>query len=126
MKEIIIENEKVGQIKAKLLIEKNPITCKEIWDRLPLKLSLSRWGDELYGTIPIKIPKENAQEECEVGDIGYWVEGTGFCIFFGPTPVSKGAKPRAVSPVNVFAKIEGDISVFKQFQTFEGLIKKGE
>jgi len=45
---------------------------------------------------------------------------------FGLTPVSKGDKPRAISPVNVFAKIEGDISIFKQFETFEGTVKKGK
>ncbi len=126
MKEIIIENEKIGEIIAKLLLDKNPKTCKAIWDILPLKISLSRWGDELYGSIPLKIEEENAQEDCDVGDIAYWIQGTGFCIMFGPTPVSKGDKPRAISPVNVFAKIEGDISIFKQFQTFEGTVKKGK
>ncbi len=126
MKEIIIENEKIGEIIAKLLLDKNPKTCKAIWDILPLKISLSRWGDELYGSIPLKIEKENAQEDCDVGDIAYWIQGTGFCIMFGPTPVSKGDKPRAISPVNVFAKIEGDISIFNQFQTFEGTVKKGK
>ncbi len=126
MKEIIIENEKIGEIIAKLLLDKNPKTCKAIWDILPLKISLSRWGDELYGSIPLKLEKENAQEDCDVGDIAYWIQGTGFCIMFGSTPVSKGDKPRSISPVNVFAKIEGDVSIFKQFQTFEGTVKKGK
>ena len=126
MKEIIIENEKIGEVKARLLLDKNPKTCQAIWDILPLKLSLARWGEELYGTIPVEISEENAQEDCEVGDIAYWIQGTGFCILFGPTPVSKGEKPRTVSPVNVFAKIEGDPLIFKQFQLFEGVVKRGE
>ncbi|MFX1257403.1 MAG: cyclophilin-like fold protein [Promethearchaeota archaeon] len=124
MKFIIIENEKIGHIKAKMLTEKNPETCKLIWDRLPLGLNLTRWGEELYGTIPVKFGEENSQIECEIGDIGYWPDGKGFCIFFGKTPASTGDNPVAVSPVNIFAKIEGDPTIFKQFDTFYGSVKK--
>jgi len=123
---IIIEHEKFGQIKAKLLIDKNPETCKAIWEKLPLELNLSRWGEELYGEIPVSIEKENSQVDCEIGDIGYWPDGKGFCIFFGPTPVSKDDKPKAASPVNIFAKIEGDAKIFNQFTSFTGIVSKGE
>ncbi len=122
---IIIENEKIGQIKAKLLTDKNPVTCKSIWENLPFKLNLSRWGEELYGEIPVSIDEENSQVDCEVGDIGYWPDGKGFCIFFGPTPASKDDKPKAASPVNIFAKIEGDAKVFNQFSSFNGSVSKG-
>jgi len=123
---IIIENEKIGQIKAKLLTNKNPETCKAIWDNLPFKLNLSRWGEELYGEIPVSIDKENSQVDCEVGDIGYWPDGKGFCIFFGPTPVSKNDKPKAASAVNIFAKIESDAKIFNQFSSFIGIVTKGD
>ena len=123
---IIIENEIIGQIKAKLLTDKNPETCKAIWDSLPLELNLSRWGEELYGEIPVSIEKEISQVDCEVGDIGYWPDGKGFCIFFGPTPVSKDDKPKAASPVNIFAKIEGDAKIFNQFSSFIGIVTKGD
>jgi len=122
---IIIENEKIGQIKAKLLTDKNPETCKIIWENLPFELNLSRWGEELYGEIPVSIEKENSQVVCEVGDIGYWPDGKGFCIFFGPTPASKDDKPKAASPVNIFAKIEGDPKIFNQFSSFNGNVSKG-
>ncbi len=124
---IIIENEKLGQVKAKLLNAKNPKTCKAIWDKLPFDLQLERWGEELYGSIPVKVDEENGQIDCEVGDIGYWPEGNGFCIFFGPTPVSDGDAPKAYSNVNIFAKIEGiDLKIFKQFDAFKGKVKKGK
>ena len=123
---IIIENEKIGQIKATLLTNKNPETCKTIWENLPFELNLSRWGEELYGEIPVSIDKENSQVECEVGDIGYWPDGKGFCIFFGPTPASKDDKPKAASPVNIFAKIEGDAKIFNQFSSFLGIVTKGD
>ena len=88
-------------------------------------LHLTRWGEELYGEIPVSIGRENAQVDCEVGDVGYWPDGNGFCIFFGPTPASKDEKPRAASPVNIFAKIEGDAKIFNQFPSFKGNVKKG-
>jgi len=122
---IIIENEKIGQIKAKLLTDKNPETCKRIWENLPFELNLSRWGEELYGEIPVSIELENSQVDCEVGDIGYWPDGKGFCIFFGPTPASKDDKPKAASPVNIFAKIGGDVKIFNQFTSFNGTVSKG-
>lgn len=121
---IIIENEKIGQVKAELLRERNPETCKAIWDNLPFDLNLTRWGEELYGEIPVVMGRENAQVDCEVGDVGYWPDGKGFCIFFGPTPASKDDIPRAASPVNIFAKIEGDAKIFNQFSSFKGSVKK--
>ena len=123
---LLIENNIIGQIKAKMLPEKNPETCKKIWDALPLNLKLSRWGEELYGAIPVELSAENSQIECEIGDIGYWPDGRGFCIFFGKTPASSGNKPMAASPVNIFATIEGDSTIFKQFDSFEGIVKKLE
>jgi len=126
MEYIIIENEKIGQVKAKLLVDKNPETCKAIWDKLPFELELSRWGEELYGGIPVAIGEENSQVDCEVGDVGYWPSGNGFCIFWGPTPASSGDKPKAASPVNIFAKIEGDARIFNQFSSFKGMARKGD
>lgn len=128
MEYIIIENDEIGQVKAKLLKDKNPKTCEAIWEALPLDLSLSRWGEELYGSIPVEIDSENSQVECDVGDVGYWMSGNGFCIFFGKTPASTSDKPKAASPVNIFAKIEGtDPKVFDQFSSsFKGVVKKGK
>lgn len=127
MKYTYIENEQIGKVKAELLTEKNPKTCEKIWQNLPLELNLSRWGEELYGSIPVEIEEENAQEECEIGDIGYWLSGSGFCIFFGKTPASTSEKPKAASPMNVFAKIvDEDPKIFDQFSSFEGRAIKGE
>lgn len=123
---LIIENEKIGQVKAKLLTEKNPKTCNAIWDALPFEINLARWGEELYGEIPVAIEQENSQVDCEVGDVGYWPSGKGFCIFFGPTPASSGDKPKAASPVNIFARIEEDAKIFNQFSSFKGMARKGE
>jgi len=126
MEFITIENEKLGKIRARLLTDKNPKTCKAIWDALPFEVNLSRWGEELYGEIPVALGEENSQVDCEIGDIGFWPSGNGFCIFFGPTPASKDDKPKAASPVNIFAKIETDPKTFLQFPSFQGIVKKGD
>ena len=69
------------------------------------------WGEEIYFEIPVSAPQEpGAKQEVDVGTIAFWPAGNAFCIFFGPTPVSKTEKPRAYSPVNILGKIEGDVS----------------
>ena len=49
-----------------------------------------------------------------MGDVGYWPPGTSLCIFFGPTPASRGDEIRAASAVNIVGKIVGDPKIFKQ------------
>ena len=60
------------------------------------------------------VKPEKPLETVELGDLGYWPPGSAFCIFFGPTPMSRGDEIRPASPVNVFGTIVGDPSVFKK------------
>ena len=124
MRKIKLTSNKLTDIYAELLDDKNPLTAQKIWDALPITVSLSTWGDELYGNIPLKIAPENSQEECEIGDIAYWLEGSGFCILYGRTPVSTSDKPRLISPGNVFARIIGNASVFKSVSSLTLTIDK--
>jgi hypothetical protein len=62
----------------------------------------------------VNLDAEDAREVVAAGDLGYWPPGTAFCIFFGPTPMSRGEEIRPASPVNVFGRVIGDFSVFKQ------------
>ena len=57
---------------------------------------------------------ENPAETVEMGDLAYWPPGSAFCIFFGPTPASRGAEIRPASPVNVFGRVTGDPTIFKK------------
>ncbi len=68
---------------------------------LPLKASLSRWGEEYYGGIgDLDIAKgEDARDLMKLGELAYWKPGKAFCIFFGPTPASHSDEPRAASEV---------------------------
>jgi len=88
-------------------------TAQAIWEALPIKGRANLWGDEIYFSIPVSVELEAGQELVDVGDLGYWPPGKGFCIFFGPTPMSEGEQPRPASPVTVFGKVIGEATVFK-------------
>jgi hypothetical protein len=89
----------------------------KLWDALPISNNGSTWGDEIYFGIPVDIKPENPQATVEMGDLGYWEPGSAFCIFFGPTPMSRGDEIRPASPVEVLGKIIGDPKVFKNVRS---------
>ncbi len=74
--------------------------ARAVAEALPLTASMSRWGDEYYGSVGLDIPEDaSAREEMWVGEIAYWRPGKALCVFFGPTPASTDQRPRAASPV---------------------------
>ena len=90
-------------------------TAQLIWDALPITARANTWGDEIYFAIPVRADQEDdARADVFVGELGYWPVGSAFCIFFGPTPASTGAQPRAASPVNVVGHVLGDATEFRQ------------
>ncbi len=88
-------------------------TADAVWNALPLEASASTWGDEIYFSIPVECAPESPREVVEMGDLGYWPPGSALCIFFGPTPASRGREIRPASPVTVFGRVSGDATVFK-------------
>lgn len=88
-------------------------TARLIWDALPVEARANTWGDEVYFDVPVTTGLENGVEVVEIGDLGYWPQGPAFCIFFGPTPMSKGDEIRPASAVNVVGKVLGDATVFR-------------
>ena len=91
-------------------------TAQAIVAALPITASANTWGDEIYFGIPVDAGLESGQETVTMGDLGYWPPGRAFCIFFGPTPASRGDAIRPASPVSVIGKVEGDATRFKQVQ----------
>ncbi len=91
-------------------------TAQAIYNVLPLELPFSRWGDEIYFSIPAPLDLEESQEIVEVGDLAYWPPGNAFCIFYGKTPASTDEQPRAASAVTVFGKIEGDATQLRDIE----------
>ena len=100
-----------AQVKATL---NDSRTADLVWAALPIQSKASTWGDEIYFSIPVALKEENARETVELGDLGYWPPGKALCIFFGPTPLSRGSEIRPASPVNVLGRVEGDITALKQ------------
>lgn len=96
------------------MIEKNPKTADAIWSSLPFESEVKTWGEEIYFSIPVKLELENPQDVVDIGDVGYWPPGRAFCIFFGQTPMSEPGKIRPASPINVFAKVIGNVKVLKK------------
>ena len=101
-----------GEVQAELS-EENPRTARAIWEALPIEARANTWGDEIYFSIPVDVGVENPKEIVEMGDLGYWPPGNAFCIFFGPTPASRGDEIRPASSVNVVGRVLGDPMVFK-------------
>jgi len=118
MSKFRIITQSVGELSAEITSE-NPETAKIFLEALPMEGDATRWGEEIYFKIPVEAEAENQRDEMEVGDIAYWVSGESIAIFFGPTPVSDGEKPKAYEPVNVFAKINGDATILTKVKDGE-------
>jgi hypothetical protein len=88
-------------------------TAQAIWDALPIEGAAKTWGDEIYFSIPLALELEAGQDVVQLGDVGYWPPGKALCIFFGPTPASKGEEIRPASAVTVLGSVVGDATVFK-------------
>jgi len=110
-----------GEVFADLSYE-NPETVRALWDALPIEARANTWGDEIYFSIPVEAEAENPKEVVEMGDLGYWPPGSAFCIFFGPTPASRGDEIRPASPVNVIGRIDGDPLVFRKVRGGEEVV----
>ncbi len=107
---------KVSGIELEAILN-NSRTAEAIWEALPITAHTNTWGDEIYFTVPVKLELEKGQELVEMGDLGYWPSGSAFCIFFGPTPMSRGEEIRPASAVTVFGKVVGDVTVLKRINS---------
>ena len=102
-----------GELKAEAELNDSK-TAQLIWDALPIEATNNLWGEEIYFSIPVKTGQEKgAREVVTAGELGYWPPGNSFCIFFGPTPASRGQEIRAASAVNIIGKVLSDPKVFR-------------
>ena len=88
-------------------------TADLLWAALPMEARASTWGDEIYFRTELEAGEDDAREVVDFGDVGYWPPGQALCLFFGPTPMSRGDEIRPASPVNVIGKIEGAAAVLE-------------
>ena len=105
---------KIGGLSMDAELNDTP-TARKVAEALPIEASFNTWGDEIYFSIPVKADLEpGARAVVELGDIGYWPQGSAFCIFFGQTPMSSPGNIVPASAVNVIGKIIGDPKKFKE------------
>ena len=88
--------------------------AEAVWNALPFSASGNTWGDEIYFRIPVAAEPEDLQEVVDFGDLAYWPPGSALCIFFGPTPASRGDEIRPASPVAVIGRITGYAAKLRQ------------
>jgi len=104
----------VGELTMGAILNDSP-TAMAIADVLPITAGFNTWGDEIYFTIPVDAAlEEDAREDVALGDLGYWPTGKAFCIFFGPTPMSRNGKIIPASAVNIIGKVTGDATRFRR------------
>lgn len=96
-------------------------TAAAIAAKLPIRAKAETWGDEIYFGLPFSAPSDVPQQTVALGDLGYWPPGQAFCIFFGPTPMSRGDEIRPASEVTVVGRITGDARAFKKVRPGTGV-----
>jgi hypothetical protein len=88
-------------------------TAKRIGAALPIEANGNFWGEELYFPIPVQAECEpDATDVVPPGTLAFWVEGSCFCLFWGPTPASRGSECRAASNVNIVGAVD-DVSALR-------------
>jgi uncharacterized protein len=106
----------VGDLKVEAELNESK-TAQLIWESLPIEGKTNLWGEEIYFAIPVTTGQDRgARDVVSSGELGYWPPGHAFCIFFGPTPASRGDEIRAASAVNVIGKVLSDPKVFRKTQ----------
>ena len=65
-----------------------------------------------YFSIPVEAAEaDDSLATVDKGAVAYWPPGSALCLFWGPTPMSRGDEIRPASAVNVLGAIEGDPTV---------------
>lgn len=106
---------KIGDLEFTGRLNDTP-SARETAVALPVSGTAHRWGGEYYMTVGVQAPLEaDASDLLQVGDLGYWPGGQGLCLFWGPTPASRGDEIRGAEPVNVIGSVRGD------FEALSGL-----
>ena len=106
-REVVLEFSGLNEeIQIELDDSDSPATIRAIIENLPIRMTIDRWGDELYSEpTPVKVGEENAKAEVKLFDVAYWPEGSALCFFYGHTPMSK-EKILPYSPVNIVGRIK--------------------
>ena len=90
--------------KELILTLRNAKTPHLIYNALPIKFKVQKWGKEIYFDTPLNIELEkNARSIVEYGEIAFWTAGSAIAIGYGRTPISQENEIRLISPANIWA-----------------------
>ncbi|MCD6341633.1 MAG: hypothetical protein J7L83_02110 [Thaumarchaeota archaeon] len=92
---------------------------KNLAEKSPFTSEANRWGDEVYFELPAKLNLKGEKTLMKVGEVAYWPEGNSLCLFFGPTPVSRGSEPRAYSEVKSLGEVVEGLGGLKKVKSGE-------
>jgi hypothetical protein len=103
----------VGKLTMDAELNDSP-TARQVAAALPIEAPFHTWGDEIYFSVPVSSELDHtAKEEVEAGELGFWPSGKAFCIFFGPTPISRGERIVPASAVNIIGRVLGEANLFR-------------
>lgn len=101
----------IKKIQIDVLIKENE-TSSKIWDLIPLKSSIKKWGKEIYFPCDINIHPDNESKDIiKKGEIVFWPEGKVIAIGYGPTPISISNEIRLAGKCNVWGYTESNLDL---------------
>ena len=109
---------------TKLVLDlRETLTADIIYNALPLKSKVQKWGDEIYFETGLSIELESdAKSIVNIGEIAFWNNGSAIAIGYGKTPISKGNEIRLISPCNIWADSKFEKSCIENIKENETII----